>query len=455
MTKAIRITALIICMAALIGLLGCGAAPANTAPPSPETAGAEGKTVAEKMATGGYAYIVDKMQPELKKTLKTNVLEAAWQAEAAGLGAYVETGESTTSESDGLAVVQTTVKLEKGEMLVTTSFDGDMKIAGLYIKRTSGAAAGAIELELPEGAREISITLFAGTEKELKGMVILPAVWGENAPAVVFAQGSGSTDMNETIGPNMPFRDIAYGLAAQGIASVRYDKMSFSHPELFADRTFTVDLEYLEAALEALRVIREQGAGQVYMLGHSLGGMLTPYIMQQSQGGFAGGIIMAGSPRKLTDIAYDQNMEMVNLMGTVEQVLNKVAVDSEKSKVDKIDSLSEEDLLKVTLFGMPGPYIKHLNGIDAAAVAVENGLPLLLLQGDEDFQVRKTRDFEPWQAALSELGDKAQYKTYPGLSHLFLAAHGGISVGLEAYATPDTVDQTVIDDIARWILGDK
>ncbi|MDZ7606573.1 MAG: hypothetical protein U5K79_13515 [Cyclobacteriaceae bacterium] len=51
---------------------------------------------------------------------------------------------------------------------------------------------------------------------------------GKNSfPIVLFVHGSGPNDRDETIGPNKPFRDIAYGLAEKGIASLRYDKRTF------------------------------------------------------------------------------------------------------------------------------------------------------------------------------------------------------------------------------------
>ena len=38
--------------------------------------------------------------------------------------------------------------------------------------------------------------------------------------AVLLVHGSGPNDRDETIGPNKPFRDLAWGLASQGIVSV-------------------------------------------------------------------------------------------------------------------------------------------------------------------------------------------------------------------------------------------
>ena len=73
------------------------------------------------------------------------------------------------------------------------------------------------------------ITIGAGTEYPLKGMLVLPDNIQEPVPAVVFVHGSGSSNMDEKVMKLTPFKDLAEGLARHGIASVRYDKRSFAH----------------------------------------------------------------------------------------------------------------------------------------------------------------------------------------------------------------------------------
>ena len=48
--------------------------------------------------------------------------------------------------------------------------------------------------------------------------------------ACLFYVYSGSLDEDETIGPNKPFKDIAYGLASCGISVLRYPKRNFQYP---------------------------------------------------------------------------------------------------------------------------------------------------------------------------------------------------------------------------------
>ena len=77
---------------------------------------------------------------------------------------------------------------------------------------------------------------------------------------VVLVHDSGPNDRDESIGPNKIFRDIAWGLASQGISVLRYDKRTLKHvkqltPELIAE--MTVKEEVIEDALLALKLMRQ------------------------------------------------------------------------------------------------------------------------------------------------------------------------------------------------------
>ena len=80
----------------------------------------------------------------------------------------------------------------------------------------------------------------------------------------------------EPIGPNKPFRDLAWGLAQQGIAVYRYDKRTMVYgQEMAADTQLTLNEETVEDAKDAVALLRSQekiDPEHVYVLGHSLGG---------------------------------------------------------------------------------------------------------------------------------------------------------------------------------------
>src|SRR5205823_4382224 len=114
---------------------------------------------------------------------------------------------------------------------------------------------------------------------DLPGTLTAPKQGGTFA-AVVLVHGSGPNDKDETFGPNKPFRDLAWGLAARGIAVLRYDKRSKIHPEQFRGN-FTVKEETVDDALAAVNLLHKASRinpKRIYVLGHSLGGMLIPRL---------------------------------------------------------------------------------------------------------------------------------------------------------------------------------
>ncbi len=119
---------------------------------------------------------------------------------------------------------------------------------------------------------------------------------------MVLVHGSGPQDQDETIGPNKPFTDLAYGLASQNIAVLRYVKRTKQYgADSKSDAPFTVKDEVTDDAIAAVALLAkmpEVNKKQIYVLGHSLGGMLAPRIAAEDPQ-VAGIIIMAGTARPL------------------------------------------------------------------------------------------------------------------------------------------------------------
>ena len=90
----------------------------------------------------------------------------------------------------------------------------------------------------------------------LPGTLSLPVGDGPFA-AVVLVHGSGPQDRDETIGPNKPFRDLAWGLASQGIAVLRYDKRTRVYGKKMQEiaATITVKEEVIDDELDAVALL--------------------------------------------------------------------------------------------------------------------------------------------------------------------------------------------------------
>ena len=101
-------------------------------------------------------------------------------------------------------------------------------------------------------------------------------------PAVVLVQGLHASDRDATGGASKWFRDLAWGLASRGIATLRYDQRTWTHALAFARQTdFTLAQVSVDDALAAVRVLRQTpriDPARVYALGHLSGAFAAPRV---------------------------------------------------------------------------------------------------------------------------------------------------------------------------------
>ncbi|OON95433.1 MAG: hypothetical protein ATN36_08455 [Epulopiscium sp. Nele67-Bin005] len=278
-------------------------------------------------------------------------------------------------------------------------------------------------------------------------------------PVVILVQGSGSTDRNESVFMNTPFLDIAHGLAEQGIASIRYDKRYFVYPEEaeILEENLTLREEVLDDVNSIVQLLlneQQVNSSQIYIAGHSLGGMLAPAIAYENPE-IAGILSLAGSPRPLYEISYDQNQMSMEYMlandpemyDTLADVFTWVENDIEILR-GNFDGMANDSVL----LGIYAGYQKS-----AKQYAGENfvhliDIPMFIAQGDADFQVSVDKDFVAWQNVL-ENKENVTYKIYEGLNHLLMPTTGLMSI--EDYTVKNNVSPELISDMANFIHSHK
>jgi hypothetical protein len=100
--------------------------------------------------------------------------------------------------------------------------------------------------------------------------------------------------------------------------------------------------------------------------------------------------------------------------------------------------------------GASAAYWRELIALNVPKLVHESKLPILVLQGDQDFQVRKDADFELLRTRVGETKGRVTYRSFAGLNHLFMKVEHG-STGAE-YGFPGHVEPAVVAAIADWIL---
>lgn len=343
---------------------------------------------------------------------------------------------------------------EQMNMKLTLTINRTGLLTGILIQ------PAPLDGEAPAGVTEETIIIGETSRFPLEGTLTLPKNAAGPVPAVVLVHGSGPSDRNETAGAYTPFRDLAWGLAEQGIAVLRYDKRTYTHgSSLTAEEVagITVKEETVDDAIAAAGLLKRDARideTQVFVIGHSLGGMLAPRIDAEG-GDFAGLVLLAGSPRSLWEIVYDQNASFIAAMKDGEaKAANEVWLETEYKRAQMIANLSAEEAKSSTVFGIPATYFKEMDAHSTRDYAVKLTKPLLVLQGDNDFQVYSDKDFLEWKK-LFQGKENVSFKLYPDLNHFFVKYDGVGKGTLDEYNYPGHVAQEVINDVASWILKNK
>jgi len=431
------------------------------APPADELQ-AIAVTVIEDLAKGDYSAAFEQFDSNMKSALPEAKLQETWEGITAQVGAFQEQVGARTTEVQGRPVVTVTCRFEQDLLDLQLGFNEQSQVTGLFFSKAQAAAPTPAVYRPPEyvkeGAfREVEVTIGSG-EWALPGTLTLPYCAGGPLPAFVLLHGSGPNDRNETIGPNQPFRDLAWGLASHCTAVLRYDKRTFTHAGKFTPGVLaglTAEQEVIEDALLAIQLLRrtpEVDPRQIYLLGHSEGGMLAPRIAQRNPG-LAGLVILAAPSRPLEELFLDQYTYLFNLDGVLsdEEKAGLEAVALDIARIQSPDLSASMDPQEYPL-GISPAYWLDLRGYRPAEVATILSMRVFVLQGERDYQILAAKDFTGWKAAL-EGKDRAALKLYPDLNHLFMPGDGFSTP--QEYELEGHVSPEVVADIAAWLGRSK
>ncbi len=407
------------------------------------------KNVAQELAARQYDKVEARFDSTMASALPLEKLQSFWDATLGQAGPFKAVTSTALAEQQGYHVVTLTCAFEKAPLDLRLVFDKDGKIAGFFLVPVA-APWNAPDYAKPGGFHEQSVTVTTGPW-QLPGTLTEPNGAGP-FPAVVLVQGSGPNDEDETIGPNKPFKDLARGLASHGIAVLRYEKRTHKYATQMAkDSTnLTVKEEVTDDARSAVALLATQpevDKKRIYVLGHSLGGMLAPRIAKGDEQ-IAGIIIMAGNTRQLGQMVVDQIKYLSTLSGPVGDGAKKQVEAAEKFAQDyDSPTLKPGEMVSMLGIPLPGSYVLDLRSYDPAATAARLKIPILVLQAESDYQVSK-KDFEGWEKALAG-HNNVTMKSYPGLCHLFTPA--GNPPSPADYNKPGHVARGLLDDIASWV----
>ena len=365
----------------------------------------------------------------VRRGLPPAQLRLVWhglQAEHGALTAWRVVKRDNPEDTDRFTLE---LQFAQGTMHALVVFEPAGKVVGLFFlkapqdkQRDTGAPDPRV--------KQVDVTV---GPVNLPGRLTLPAQPGAAriAGAVLIA-GSGPHDRDESVQGAKPFRDLAMSLAARGIATLRYDKRTFAHPELFiANPSPTVETETIVDAVAAIGVLRarpEIDPHRLFVIGHSLGALLAPEVASRA-GDIAGLVLLAAPGRPALEVMLDQ----LRAQGAKASDLAPL-----EARVHALPRLAATE----SLLGLPASYWQDLDKRDEMQIARDLGRPVLLLRGGSDQNVLAI-DQEHWVQALSGKVP-LEAATLPGLNHLLIAG--------DPAATPTAhVPEDVSSRIASFI----
>lgn len=308
----------------------------------------------------------------------------------------------------------------------------------LALAAPQAAADGTIEAPGPSGPLQGTLVEATGTK-------------AATPPMVLIVPGSGPTnrDGDSLLGMRgAVFRQLADGLAARGIGSVRIDKRGmFGSAQAIPDANDVTIADYAADVHSWITVIRKRtGVPCVWVLGHSEGGLVA-LAAAQGATDICGLVLVATAGRPMGEVLREQLRA---------NPANAPILPSALAAIDSLEAGRKVDVsaLHPALAGLFStrvqPYLIDAFRYDPARLIATVKGPVLILQGKNDLQV----GIED-ASTLKNARPSAKMVTLAGVNHVLKPVTGeGRNANVATYADPSMgIDPAVTDTIATMILA--
>ncbi len=293
------------------------------------------------------------------------------------------------------------------------------------------------------GVREeaVTVTIPVGT---LSGTLMVPPGNGPFPVALIIA-GSGPVDRDGNAGSmlhNDTYKKLAEGLAARGIATLRYDKRGIGRSTDAQSENGLRFNDYVNDALALTTYLeRDPRFNSVSIIGHSEGS-LVGIIAAQRDPHLRAFVSLEGPGRNFGLLINEQvHANPANPPEIVQEVESIDASLMAGKTVANVDP---------RLFGLFRPSIQPFliseDQYDPAKEMASLTIPVLIIQGTTDVQVRAT------DAKLLAAADpKAQPATIAGMNHVLVDAPAEYMANIGTYVQILPLNAALVPTIAQFL----
>jgi len=293
------------------------------------------------------------------------------------------------------------------------------------------------------GYFELDQTLQTSTG-ELSGTLTVPILKGTFPVALIIA-GSGPTDRN---GNNAQMKNnslqlLAHELAAQGIASLRYDKRGIgkSASAMISEEQLRFENYVEDAKAWSAQLKTDPRFRKLIIIGHSEGSLIGILACEQADVF----VSLAGAGRSIDVILKEQLA--VQLKGK-KKLLRAANEGLSKLKEGKLVENAPAELFGLFRPSVQ-PYMMSWMKYDPALEISKLKIPIVIVQGSTDLQVQ-VKDAELLHAA--SVGSR--YILIEGMNHIFKMAPSDREKNIETYSKPELpIVQELIRAICNSVQG--
>ncbi len=320
-----------------------------------------------------------------------------------------------------------------------------------------------------EGVDEREVA-FASDGLTLVGTLALPGVGEGPYPAALFLHGSGPVDRDGNAeGLEMDaYRQLAHGLARNGIASLRFDKRGVGESDGTVAEASRTDLVHdAQAALEGLRSQPEVDPGRCVLIGHSEGAYLAPALAVADES-IAGIVLLSGAARSLGIITRWQVETLLRAQGIEGEALDAALAQQDQyiafietseggwedyaleEMQEAMPWLTEERAIQLKSTPLSLPWLREHYLDDPTETLRDVSAPVLILNGEKDAQVPASEAALIEEALVGAGNKDVTMIVMPNLNHLL--RHHTEAPNLVYRHLDEPVDPRVIDAVTDWAI---
>lgn len=279
----------------------------------------------------------------------------------------------------------------------------------------------------------------------LHGTMLSPEASPRAVAVIIAGSGPMDRDGNSRLGVAAgTYRLLAESLAAQGIATLRYDKRGIG--ESAAAATSEADMRFdtyvADAKAWAAEAASRTGLSCAWLIGHSEGALVALAAVRTPDDKVCGLVLLAGAGRPAGVVIREQ-------LATAPEPLKTKAFHI-VGELEQGREVADVPAPLLPLFRRSvQPYAMSWFPLDPARLIAAYSGPVLIVQGTTDLQISMTD-----AQALSAAQPNAVLTRFEGVNHVLKVAPADRAANLATYGDPSQpLAPGVADRVGDFILG--